>query len=249
MNAVCLNTIGSYDCRCEEGFNGNPFQMCMPRAVQTEPCLENPEFCSCKADTDCPAGFKCTSGQCQPACANAKCGPNAACDGGVCACLPGYSGDSNDQVLGCQKSECSNNFDCEYDEICIQNRGGHRSCVDACDRSQCGPNAFCVAQDHIASCLCKDGFVGDPINTRQGCQPKERENRCTTNADCDREQVCQMDFSGIRRCTDPCLSRTCGRNERCVVQSGRPRCECLSGFIKNPTTNICEGNNIMKFTS
>ena len=244
MNAVCLNTVGSYDCRCEAGFNGNPFQMCMPLIQATEPCLENPESCGCETNTECPSGFNCQNGKCQLPCAKTECGPNADCDNGVCLCLPGTSGNPNELTNGCQASDCNNNLDCDYDEICIQSRIGQRTCVDACERSQCGPNAFCVAQEHRASCLCQDGFVGNPSDTRNGCQKKERENWCSKNTDCDGGRVCQIDFSGIRKCTDPCLNRACGRNEKCTVQSGRPICSCLPGFVKNPQTSTCQGESL-----
>ena len=218
MNAICLNTPGSFDCRCQEGFTGNPFQMCMPEQVSSDPCDENPQFCSC---------------------ANVVCGPNAFCDQGTCTCYAGFSGDPNNPTSGCQQSGCQNNMDCADNEICFA-QSGRRSCVDACDKFECGPNAICVAQNHRSSCLCKEGYVGNPNEPSLGCQPKDRESECTTDSDCPTGQICQVDLQAHRACVDPCLSHTCGQNELCYAQGGRPLCRCEEGYLRNPATNQCQ---------
>lgn len=52
-NAVCINTAGSYDCRCKENYGGNPFIMCLP--VEASRCAD-PAKCPCSQDTPCPSG-------------------------------------------------------------------------------------------------------------------------------------------------------------------------------------------------
>lgn len=54
INAVCINTPGSYDCRCKEGFIGNPFSVC--QIVEPGSC-DDPAICKCSKDAPCPAGF------------------------------------------------------------------------------------------------------------------------------------------------------------------------------------------------
>lgn len=54
INAVCINTPGSYDCRCKEGFIGNPFSVC--QAVEPGSC-DDPAICKCGKDVPCPAGL------------------------------------------------------------------------------------------------------------------------------------------------------------------------------------------------
>lgn len=54
INAVCINTPGSYDCRCKEGFVGNPFSVC--QTVKPGSC-DNPATCKCRKDVPCPAGY------------------------------------------------------------------------------------------------------------------------------------------------------------------------------------------------
>ena len=126
LHALCINTPGSYDCRCEQGYIGNPFQLC---TVEHEP----------------------VSGD---LCRDVKCGPNAICNLGQCLCAPGFEGDDPyDAAVGCSAvSKCNYNTDCGYNEICtkIQN-SNTRQCVDACSRALCGPNAFCVTDNHHRS--------------------------------------------------------------------------------------------------
>lgn len=219
MNAACFNTPGSFDCRCHEGFSGNPFQMCMSTTEpQTDPCEVDPSICM-----TCPDG----------------CGPNAGCVDGSCVCRPGFQGNPNDVIQGCQTPGCRNNFDCEDNEICFST-SRRRVCIDACNKAECGPNAVCVAQGHRSSCLCKETYLGNPNDPVLGCQPADRESECDDNDDCSEGQVCQVDFQGLLACVDPCLSHNCGQNELCYVQNGRPLCRCEDGYLRNPSTNRCQ---------
>ena len=215
-NAVCLNTIGSYDCQCQEGFSGNPFMMCMPIDIRppVQPNVVDP-------------------------CSSVSCGPNAACRNGQCLCLPGYSSTAGGS---CSIPSCRNDLDCASREVCLPvdqsvKNGGVRRCVDACSREQCGPNAVCVADTHRASCICRDGFKG---NANVGCQQEPADDKCGRDDDCPGDAVCGKDIDGNRICVDPCKSFTCAQSESCVIKAGKAHCECLSNFVRNPSTGTCE---------
>lgn len=56
--------------------------------------------------------------------------------------------------------------ECETDDQCADNRYCNReskTCEDPCTASTCGVNAFCSQANHIASCTCITGYVGDPL--------------------------------------------------------------------------------------
>ena len=210
-NAVCLNTPGSYDCRCKDGFIGNPYQICT---------VENDE-------------------ERDDLCKNQKCGPNAVCNLGQCLCAPGFKGDDPyDAAVGCSAiSQCTYHTDCGYNEICtVLPQTVHRQCVDACSRVNCGPNAYCVTDNHHMSCLCNEGFSGDPNDLRSGCR---EEKGCQSAKDCPAGLLCQVNIYGKRSCLDPCQIMSCPDGEKCQVINNKPVCGCAEGHTKNKLTGVC----------
>jgi hypothetical protein len=84
-------------------------------------------------------------------CNPSPCGPNARCDNGACTCLPEYQGDP---YRGC-RPECVLNSDCSRDKACIRNK-----CNDPCPGT-CGQNAECSVINHIPTCSCISGYIGN----------------------------------------------------------------------------------------
>ena len=183
-------------------------------------------------------------------CAGVACGPNAVCSGGKCSCRAGYEGDASDPKVGCSTGGCQNDLYCRDDEICLPSAGGQRRCVSACSKLSCGSNAYCVTENHRSSCLCKDGFSGDPSNPRVGCQPTTPADQCQTSRDCPKDRpVCTLGESGRKQCLDPCSTFFCDQNEVCSVRRSRPVCLCRDGFKKNPRTNRCESPGVPECAS
>lgn len=92
-------------------------------------------------------------------CSKIQCGVNAICQDvdnkALCSCLPDFYGDPTKEC----KPECLMNSDCSPHEACI-----NRKCTDPCQQSNiCGLNAICLCSDHTVSCLCPDGYMGDPL--------------------------------------------------------------------------------------
>lgn len=99
---------------------------------------------------------------CQPS----PCGTNAVCTerngAGACQCLAEYLGNPYDSC----RPECVLNSDCPANKAC-QNQ----KCVDPCPGT-CGQNAECNVANHIPTCNCFIGYVGDPY--RNCNKPAER---------------------------------------------------------------------------
>ena len=83
------------------------------------------------------------------------CGPGATPTPGQgickCKCSPGLFGDP---YQGC-RPECIINSDCSRDLACSSNK-----CVDPCPGT-CGQHATCSVINHIPTCVCLKGFVGN----------------------------------------------------------------------------------------
>lgn len=92
-------------------------------------------------------------------CNPSPCGTNAICKelngAGSCSCLPEYIGDP---YSGC-RPECVMNSDCPRDKSCVNNK-----CKDPCPGT-CGFNADCRVNNHIPTCLCLPGFIGNPLSS------------------------------------------------------------------------------------
>lgn len=249
--AVCINTPGSYDCKCRPGFAGNPFALCSP--LQNNSC-DDPFACECGTNTHCPIGFECNSGRCRDLCGEIACGPRAACDSGKCVCPPGYIGNANDAEKGCYiRGQCNIDQDCKKSEICFQLGRGLRKCVDACSKFQCGPNALCISNNHQSTCICAEGYTGNPADFHLGCQSEQRvvtPEDCTSNSNCANGQVCIVDGTGRRACGNPCATVACGTNEQCQLDvNSNPICNCKDTFIWNPVLSVCEKPSIPDCTT
>lgn len=244
-NSICINTPGSFDCKCLPGHFGNPFAMC---STVSNYC-DDPHRCVCGPRNACPTGYRCDGGKCSDLCDGVSCGPRAACALGQCVCPLGYIGDANDHSKGCHlRGQCEIDQDCRGNEICFQTGKGVRSCVDACGKFQCGPNALCVSSNHRSSCICQGGFSGNPTDFSLGCQPQERGNvpqKCEGNTDCRLGEVCMVGSDGIRDCINPCVNVGCGANEVCQLDANsNPSCHCKESYVWNPLSSACEKPSI-----
>uniref|UniRef100_A0A1A9ZCQ3 EGF-like domain-containing protein n=1 Tax=Glossina pallidipes TaxID=7398 RepID=A0A1A9ZCQ3_GLOPL len=243
LNAACLNTHGSFECLCLSGYGGDPFTSCQP--VDSIFCAD-PQTCECNDRVQCPDGYSCEQGKCKNLCSKITCGPRAVCDAGKCLCPLGYVGDAYDLESGCLiRGQCSNDADCNYSEICFQISRGLRKCVDGCSKIQCGPNALCVTNDHRSSCICADGFYGNPSNLQAGCQPERKilkqDDKCDSNNDCESGYSCTTTPEGPRECIHLCSKVLCSTNEECNVDnSGNAVCNCVDSYVWNPVASTCE---------
>lgn len=82
-------------CTCEEGFEGDPFVQCKPKAIAVTPIERR--FCS-----------------------RSPCGANAECinESEECRCIAEYQGNPYE---GC-RPECSTNADCSRDRACLRSK-------------------------------------------------------------------------------------------------------------------------------
>lgn len=187
-------------------------------------------------------------------CIPSPCGPNSQCrvvnDSPSCSCLPNYFG-----IPPNCKPECTINAECASNLACIREK-----CVDPCPGS-CGISAQCAVVNHIPTCTCTEGFIGDPF-TR--CIPKPEEPiieqtpscNCGPNAIClENECTCPPEYFGDpykgcrpecilntecptdkvclrNKCINPCPG-TCATNAECAVVNHIPICTCPPGHEGN----------------
>lgn len=208
-NSACRAVGDAPSCSCLPQFTGSP-PNCRPECVTNSECSHEKACINQKCVDPCP-GLCGQNAQCRvishtamclcvpgytgdpftfcsatPAqqeevirpCEPNPCGVNAECrqgnNAGSCQCLPEYFGNPYE---GC-RPECVTNSDCPLDKSC-QNQ----KCRDPCP-GVCALNAQCRVINHLPSCNCLDGFVGDPYSY---CQlPEKRELTCTL---CTRENT------------------------------------------------------------
>ncbi|CAH1404987.1 unnamed protein product [Nezara viridula] len=140
-------------------------------------------------------------------CEPSPCGPNAVCtqknNAGSCACIADYTGNPYE---GC-RPECVLSSDCPTDKACIRNK-----CQDPCP-GVCGSNAQCNVVNHVPTCSCIQGYVGDPFTTCSLLPPP-----AVTEA----------------APVDPCKPSPCGPNSQCRTVNGQAVCSCAPEFSGSP---------------
>ena len=95
---------------------------------------------------------------------------------------------------------------------------------------------FSVTDNHHMSCICNEGYSGDPNDLRSGCQ---QEKGCSSTQDCPSGLLCQVNIYGKRACLDPCQIMSCPDGEKCTVINNKPVCGCAEGSTKNKLTGVC----------
>ncbi|XP_068705742.1 uncharacterized protein [Montipora foliosa] len=165
VNATCTNTIGSYNCTCKNGYEGDG-----------ENCTDIDE---CSSKNECHVNA---------ICANTIGSYN-------CTCKRGYGGDGRncsdiDECLSHNEchliANCTNTIG-SYNCTCKKGYGGDgRNCtdIDECSsENECHVNAKCVNTIGSFNCTCKKGYEGDGGNCTD-IDECSCENECHVNARC-----------------------------------------------------------------
>lgn len=237
--ANCLESATSVECICPAGFHGNPYISC----EDVNECLQgNP--CGTRANCINMIGsFQCV---CQPgftgnplyACQPPNQAGNQVIGSGV-SCSSTYNCPKNTvcfRGICVQHNSCKHDSQCDTNNVCgLVNQEIGYQCIDPCDTTQCGPNAFCIAIDHKVKCLCIDAHSGDPHDLEQGCSPSAA-LRIPTN--CDFDDECPHGFAcrhieDSKQCINVCDMIQCGPNANCIPKDRRPECVCQDNFEGN----------------
>ncbi|XP_048953856.1 adhesion G protein-coupled receptor E1 isoform X6 [Canis lupus dingo] len=260
-HAECINTSGSYKCRCQVGFiSHNSICKDVDECADPRTC---PEHATCHNSPGsyscvCNVGFESSGGKerllgsgeiCGDVdeCARNStiCGLNSVCTNILgkynCSCLPGYFSPA---VWTPEKPE---------DFICTD--------IDECsqDPSPCGPNSVCINTLGSYSCRCNKGFRPNPGGSSNfTCQ---NVNECADTTTCPAYAKCTdtpdsyyctckrgfLPSNGVKQFKGPgvtCIDidecsqspPPCGPNSVCENILGRYKCSCLPGF-SSPTGN------------
>lgn len=167
-NAQCRVRNHSPICTCNNGFTGDAFTRCypIPRELfdMSQPELIHTER-MCISILAPPIEIE--REEIRDPCLPSPCGPNAECRNvnGVpsCSCLATFIG----QPPNC-RPECTINSECPSQQACI-----NQKCRDPCPGA-CGLNTVCRVINHTPTCLCIDGYVGNPFIN---CNPKPPERK------------------------------------------------------------------------
>jgi len=161
-------------------------------------------------------------------CLPSPCGPNSLCraigDAPACSCTQNYIG----APPNC-RPECSINSDCPADKACIREK-----CRDPCPGS-CGFLARCSVINHTPSCVCPEGYTGDPF---VGCNTlPQRPRKNSVFHDIIVRKL--VSISNRRNSIyihisvpppDRCNPSPCGQNARC----NDGICTCISEYFGDP---------------
>lgn len=284
-NAECTARNHNAVCSCKQGFVGDGQVGCRRIECESDSDCSNDKLCDkntcisvCQVGNPCGEKAICSPEKhrpvchCQPGfsgdpynqctlidyCRSAPCGSRAECTNSKasfhCACPSGYVGDPYKD--GCRLAfECHTHSDCPPSAECIQSNQESK-CRDVCSRVTCGPNADCLAIEHIAHCNCRPGYGGEPSDIRVGCRPLPVP--CASSAECpvntycyggvckhacSLDQECALDevcLSG--QCINPCLQpQACGMNADCTTVNHHKQCSCPAGFIGNSAIECIRG--------
>uniref|UniRef100_A0A131YT62 Nidogen n=1 Tax=Rhipicephalus appendiculatus TaxID=34631 RepID=A0A131YT62_RHIAP len=233
-NGICINTQGSYRCRCNLGYKPDTFGI------------------QCVDINECEQSFP----PCKSKCVNT--------DGSyICGCEPGYTL-AEDKRSCKDIDECATDrHNCQHSCIntpgsfscgCKSGYKSHENqCLDVNECQEqphlCAPSGTCTNMLGTYRCNCLRGFITDASG--KSCKDT---NECANTAKC--PHGCE-NYEGSYRCTCPkgfkqdhywnqcvdeneCLNRPCG-SVSCVNTVGSFSCSCPPGYRYDEIMVNCIG--------
>lgn len=222
-------------CSCRENYVGTP-PNCRPECTINSECNSNEACINQKCRDPCPGTcginaecrvishtvscvcleqhtgnpfVQCVLKQNEPTdpCEPSPCGPNAEClqrqGVGACKCIADYFGNPYE---GC-RPECTHSSDCPANKACVNNK-----CLNPCI-GICGQNAECDVINHVPSCSCRTGYIGDPFKS------------------------CYLEPTKLpepKQPANPCDPSPCGPYSQCRESNGVAVCSCRPEYIGSP---------------
>ncbi|MCA9516967.1 MAG: carboxypeptidase regulatory-like domain-containing protein, partial [Myxococcales bacterium] len=225
-HASCENTVGSFDCVCDDGWEGDG-----ATCVDVDECHDGSAVCDANAT-----------------CLNA--------DGGYdCVCDDGYDGDGvtcadvdecQDGTAGCSPLATCENTDGGFACRCGDGyEGDGVSCVDVdeCQRgtAMCDPHATCGNRSGGYDCTCGAGYDGDGFTCADVDECQDGTAGCAAHATCTNEEggfrcECAAGYSGdgvVCDDVDECAAggaNDCADAAICTNTAGGFTCRCPAGF-------------------
>ncbi|XP_069476266.1 mucin-4-like [Ambystoma mexicanum] len=227
--ATCTNTVGSYKCTCNSGFNGDGFS-----------CVDVNE---CNSTTLCSSYATCTN----------------TAGSYTCACNPGYQGngtscDDEDECSRpnlCSQTAVCTNTQGSYMCSCKPGfQGDGFSCVDVneCNSTTlCSSYATCTNTAGSYTCACNPGYQGNGTSC-DDVDECSRPNLCSQTAVCTNTQgsymcSCKPGFQGNGTfcCSTTCEDLTYCKNGGTCTRTGSecqsPTCTCSPGYEGHQCTS------------
>ncbi|MEE6498722.1 hypothetical protein FKM82_003214 [Ascaphus truei] len=265
---VCVETMGSYECRCKEGFFLSDNQhTCIHRSEEGLSCMNKEHGCGqiCRETPkggvacDCRPGFELAMNQrdCILTCNHGNGGCQHACNdtdnGPVCGCHPKYTLHSDGKTC-IEKDEPENNSSSVTDmdkrvkrrlvmETCAVNNGGcDRTCRDTSTGVRCScPVGFTLQFDGKT---CKD--IDECQISNGGCDHSCRNTVGSFDCSCKTGFKLLTDEKSCQDIDECSFERTC--DHTCINHPGSFECTCDKGYSLYGLThcgdiNECSINN------
>uniref|UniRef100_K1QLB6 Fibrillin-1 n=1 Tax=Magallana gigas TaxID=29159 RepID=K1QLB6_MAGGI len=256
---ICQNSIGSYRCICETGFDDNGSGLCIDKnECDDSPCsqmctnTEGSYSCSCNDGfllsgtsectdyNECPAPVSPCDQQCTNTIGSYK-----------CSCNDGFILDITSRTTCNAKTECTNTtFNCSQqcgvkpdgEEYCFCNTGyslnetDQISCldIDECATDPCTDNCTENTPGQGYTCSCPQGKKLD-IDQRTciDCEKGKYGDNCALNCTCQAEN------------TDVC-DKVSGN---CTCKKGWKGSTCTVDIDECENTTICQANSVCQNTN
>lgn len=225
--AYCKGTNHQPYCYCRDRMFGDPFVECK---ADDEP---KPE---CTIDSECPSQLACINQHCDNPCVKANiCSRDQKCSVWdtiplrtlVCTCPSDTVTDANGNCKPIVRPQpaCTTHKDCPYTDQCV--RG---TCINACRVENCGLNAQCLAENHLAKCTCSPEYEGNPHIECSLSPRTPHPVECYHDDDCPFDRTCKNE-----KCVNPCsLRQSCGQGAFCHAENHKSICRCPVGYNGNP---------------